>query len=99
MSVLNSGRGLGQVFAQPNLLSGSQTATLLKVNSTASLTLTAHFYTVSGELVGTAQGSTGANQVAWDFSGVASGFYLAVVELRDSGGMVTRQITHLVLRR
>jgi flagellar hook assembly protein FlgD len=101
VSVLNSGRGMvqGQVFAQPNLLAGGQTTTLLKVNSASSLTLTARFYTVSGELVGTAQGLEGTNQVAWNAMGVASGFYLAVVELQDSEGMVARQIIHLVVRR
>jgi uncharacterized repeat protein (TIGR01451 family) len=100
VTVLNSGGGLaqGQVIAQPNLLVGGQTTTLLKVNSTLRLTLTARFYAISGELVGTAQGLPGTNQVSWDAAGVASGFYLAVVELHDSEGMIGRQIIHLIVR-
>ncbi len=102
VSVLNSGLGMirGQVYAQPNLLTGGQTATLLRVDSPTGLTLKADIYALSGERVGEALGLPGTNQVSWDAGGLASGFYLAVVELRDSGGgMMGRQTTHFVVRR
>ena len=102
VGVINSGRGTveGHVFAQPNLLAGGQTATLIRVNSPLALTLTARFYSIAGEAVGTAQGLPGTNQVSWDAAGLASGFYLALVELHDAnGGILVRQTTHLVVRR
>jgi uncharacterized repeat protein (TIGR01451 family) len=102
VGVLNSGRGMveGQVFAQPNLLAGGQTTTLIRVNSPLAMTLTAHFYSIAGESVGTAQGLPGTNQVPWDAAGLASGCYLAVVEFHGAdGGILARQTTHLVVRR
>jgi hypothetical protein len=47
--------------------------------------------------VGTAQGLTGTNQVSWSAAGLASGYYLAVVELHDSRGILERQTVGLIV--
>ncbi len=100
VSVLNSARGMlpGQIYAEPNLLSAGQTATVLRINAAPGLTLKARFYDVAGELASTAQGSTGSNQVSWDSAGMARGLYLAVVELYGPNGFVGRQVTHIVVK-
>jgi flagellar hook assembly protein FlgD len=80
-------------YAQPNLLKAGQTTAVLKISSTAPLTLGARIYDLAGELLKTLQGQPGANQVAWNASGISSGVYLAQLEARDTNGMlVARQI-------
>jgi uncharacterized repeat protein (TIGR01451 family) len=93
-----SGPGYGQVFAQPNVLTGGQTRTVFKLESTYSFTLLVRVYDLSGELVAKAQGAPGRNQVDWDAAGLASGVYIAVVDLSGPNGLVTRQSTRLLVR-
>jgi len=88
----------GQVYAQPNVLTGGQTSTLLKVDSSLSLGLTARIYTVVGELVTVLEGQPGSNQVSWNTAGLASGLYVASVELRSSAGLVAKQVTHILIK-
>ena len=101
VAVIAGGAGLvpGNVVAQPNVLTGGQTTVTLKVASSLSLTLKARFYNLAGELVGVAQGSPGSNQLTWDTAGMASGLYIAVVDLYGPNGFVQRKTTRLVVQQ
>jgi flagellar hook assembly protein FlgD len=95
----NEHSGVGQITARPNILNSENGyQTVLKSNSSMSLTIKASVYTIAGELVGVMQGETGTNRVGWDASSLVSGLYLAVVEGIDSeGGLVSRQIVKIVV--
>jgi hypothetical protein len=84
----NSAAGAGVVTAWPNRLTASNGAltTTFHSNSSQSLTLGVSIYTVAGERVTGLTGSAGTNQATWNASGIASGLYLAVVDLTDSNG-------------
>jgi uncharacterized repeat protein (TIGR01451 family) len=89
----------GVVVAIPNVLTSGQTTTILTVNSTTSYTLTANLYDVAGELIRKATPGPGANQATLDFTGISSGIYMAVTELRDAnGGLVSKQITKILIQ-
>jgi hypothetical protein len=97
----NRVNGVGVVTAWPNILNASKGAltTTFHTNSSMSLNLKVSIYTVAGELVHQATGNDGANPPAWDASSVASGTYLAVVELINAanGGVMGRQTIKLVV--
>lgn len=80
----------GPVRVTPNPAGGTfGTSVLFDVNTTAYLTLRVTLYTLAGELLGERiDGTPGAASATWDFSNkkVASGLYLAVVELIDAQG-------------
>lgn len=96
----NASAGLGKSYSQPNILtSASEPATFVN-NSNVSLTLTATLYTLAGERVAVFTGTPGTNQAPWSSTGLASGLYVVVVELRDAaGGLAGRQLTKVVIRR
>ena len=77
-----------KVRAWPNFIQGTG-GTVLKVFASPALTLAATFYDLAGEKVAFERGAPGANEVAWQASGLASGLYVAVVECRNSGGQET----------
>ncbi len=63
-------------------------------------TVQVRLYTLAGELMNTLLSQPGdPSEVVWDLSagGVASGAYLAVVELKSNGGLVGRQILQVVV--
>ena len=96
----NNPVGNGNIYAQPNVLKGGNTATTLWINSTAQYTLNVGLYDVAGELIKTIQGVPGTNQAALEMSGLSSGLYFAVVEIINSkGGSEGKQVTQLVLER
>jgi uncharacterized repeat protein (TIGR01451 family) len=100
--VMGGGAGAGTVVAAPNILTQSTglTSTTFQITSSNPYTLNASIYTVAGELIQVAQGNTGSNQVTWDASDVASGIYIAAVELRDAkGGLAGRQILKVLVVR
>ncbi|HTC21465.1 MAG TPA: hypothetical protein VK859_11495, partial [bacterium] len=98
----NSAAGAGVVTAWPNRLTASNGAltTTFHSNSAQSLTLGVSIYTVAGELVTTLEGGAGTNQASWNATGIASGLYLAVVNLTDSNGTsLGRQALKLIVIR
>ena len=93
----------GTVFAAPNILKGVNT-TIIEVNPTSAntnMTLTMSLYDVAGELVKKpVTGQTGMNEVDLNASGLASGLYLVVVDLRDiNGKFIQRQTTKIIIQR
>ena len=54
-------------------------------------------YDPAGELVGKVQGAAGSGQATWDSSGLASGLYLAVVEVTGPAGFVDRKILQIAI--
>ncbi|HJT23910.1 MAG TPA: T9SS type A sorting domain-containing protein, partial [bacterium] len=97
----NSPSASGVVFAGPNILNGNSAGTTVGVDSALSLTLTASVYDVAGERVkNPVTGQTGGNRVTVDTSGLASGLYFVVVDLRDAqGNLIQKQVTQIVIRR
>ena len=92
--LVTSGSVLDSITAQPNILSPvSGMLTTFKVNSNQDLSVGVKVYTAAGEWVAGVEGAPGTNQVLWNAAGLASGLYLAVVEVsNDHGGVVQRQI-------
>ena len=88
----------GQLVVEPNVLSGGQTTAVFKVPSAQSLTLKVRIYDVAGEKVGAVQGSSGTGEAAWNAGGLASGLYIAVVEIYGGNGFLSRQTAHIVIR-
>jgi flagellar hook assembly protein FlgD len=87
------------VYPNPDSMrvNGSQVNFL--VNSPNPMTLKINIYTIAGEKVDHIDGQPGENPVVWDFSGrgLASGVYLADIEIYDSMGAMQRQITKVLL--
>lgn len=97
VAVMDQGVPSGLVSAWPNILKGPG-ATTLFVTSQPGLTLHIQIYDLAGELVGKVDGAAGTSQAGWTADKVASGIYLAVVELKDaSGNKVARQALKLMV--
>jgi flagellar hook assembly protein FlgD len=81
----------GKVLAEPNEIKGSTTSTIFNgaaVNGASSLKV--NIYTTSGELVQALSSSLPA--VGWTPNGLASGIYIASVEVDNAnGGLLSRQ--------
>ena len=91
---------MGWVSAQPNILhpSSGLATTTFYCQSAQSFTLRVHIYDVAGELVNGVEGAAGTNQALWNATGLASGLYLAAVDLVDAnGGIAGRQILKIVV--
>ncbi len=92
--VVTGSRSTGSVVAGPNLLNLSQgvSVTTFRADVPGAWTLNISVYTLAGERVKTTAGYPGADEVSWDASGMASGTYLAVVQVLDShGGLLERR--------
>ncbi len=100
VSVVDGSRGMvpGQLLVEPNVLAGGQTAAVFTVDSAQGFTLRVRVYDVAGELVGAVQGPSGADQAVWNAGGMASGLYIAVVDLEGPNGHVVYKTTKLVVR-
>ncbi|HJT23687.1 MAG TPA: hypothetical protein VJ873_03880, partial [bacterium] len=72
------------VFVEPNVLTEQHSVATFQAPYGMSMSI--RVYDVAGELVAKVQSSPGAGVVTWDASKLASGFYLAVVDLRDGAG-------------
>jgi flagellar hook assembly protein FlgD len=94
-----TGTGLGVVSASPNALGRGQTLVTFHNNSALSLEMKVSLYTTAGELVKTLTGDNGLNPPQWSTSGLASGLYIAVVELTNpnNGGLLGRQIVKITV--
>ena len=98
VTVLGRSGTSGSVLAEPNILNSANSfQTVFRCGSPAGATLKASLYTLTGELVTVVQGPLGGNQAAWDASGVASGLYLAVVQVMDNGGGIVSSQTVKVI--
>ena len=88
MVVGGGDEGPGTVTAKPNpvRLSGGAASATFKVEANEARTLRVKIYTLAGELVAHPEGGAGTNQASWDASRVASGMYLAEVEVLGLDG-------------
>lgn len=90
--------GLGTVISKPNLIDRSkgQAGTTLSING--NVTLHVGLYTILGELVGVADGVAGSGQAYLDTTSLASGLYLALVDIKDpASGLITRQTVKIAI--
>jgi flagellar hook assembly protein FlgD len=97
--VLAGGGANGRVLAEPNVLEPTQTMTTTfnGTGITNAWTLTVKIYTIAGQMVTVIQGATGTATAQWAAAGIASGLYLASVEVRDTNGGVIEHQTLKVL--
>ena len=96
----NRAEGAGTVTAEPNMINASKgpMTTTFSTNSSQSLTLEVSIYTVAGELVTKIAGQAGTDQATWNAAGLASGVYLAVVDLTNpNGNSLGRQIVKVAV--
>ena len=91
-----SGAVMKNVVAGPNISRGGE-AVAIQYTLSQAARVTLRIYTMTGELVYEkgAQGSEGANKMAWDVKnqggqGVASGLYLYVLEAQGANGTVRK---------
>jgi len=104
ISVIHQGLavGSGLVTVYPNPLSERVNGSIINFapNSSTPVSLKIRVYTLAGELVQKdLQSNLGDAVLTWDFTGkgVASGLYLAVIEVRDGLGGLQRQITKIAI--
>jgi len=96
--VLPSAGVSGIAMARPNVLNPAKgmvtTFDASGVSNASSLKI--RIYTTTGELVRTI--TSASTQVPWDASGVASGIYIANIEIDNaSGGMINRQFLKVLV--
>ena len=93
---------LGDLAAWPNIIQPSTGSnyTEFKLGSNDPNSLKVSIYDTAGELVAKVQGAAGTNSASWSADGVASGFYIAVVEIQDPNGRtIQRKLLKLVVIR
>lgn len=76
----------GTVKALPNILTDANPGTDFQVQSTDPLTLTVRVYDLAGEMVARVVGVPGSDSAYWNATGMASGIYIAVVDLNQTDG-------------
>jgi len=90
----------GSVVAAPNPVLSGEAGTMFRVTSGAALTLRVSIYNVAGELVRKVEGLPGTGEAWWDTRSVASGLYIAAVEMMAPGlGTVDRQVKKVMVIR
>jgi hypothetical protein len=89
LTVVNSGRPGGTIVAYPNPWQKGDPGITFKASAPAGLTLNVWLYDLAGEKVGFLQGPAATGQATWVGGSMASGVYIAVLELRDGGGNLT----------
>src|SRR5665213_337958 len=89
----------GTVVAEPNVLTTGQTLTTFNgTGITNAWTLNAKVYTIAGELVKSIPGTPGTAMAQWNAAGIASGVYVAVVQVQDSnGGVLENQLLKVLV--
>ena len=95
----STGTGLGVVSASPNMIGRGSTLVTFHNNSSLSLTMKVSLYTVAGELIGAPiTGDNGSNPPQLNTGSLASGLYIAVVELSNaSGGIMGHQTVKITV--
>jgi len=100
ISVMADSTDSGEVVAGPNPVLEGEAGTKFMVRGGSSNTLRASIYNVAGELVRKVEGASGAGEVWWGTEGVASGLYIAVVEvIRPGRGVIDRKIKKVMVMR
>ncbi len=93
---------LGVINAEPNILNQGQTLLTFRVvppPGSGNWTMDkVRVYDTAGELVGQTNGNPGMNAAVYNAQGLASGLYLAVVDIVDSEGhFIGRQVVKFVV--
>jgi flagellar hook assembly protein FlgD len=99
-TVLVVGGGVsGTVIAKPNVLTPGQTLTTFNGTGVAGAwTLNVKIYTIAGQKITSISGTPGTATVQWTATGIASGIYLASVEIQNSnGGVIERQTLKILV--
>ena len=93
------GSGLGIVTAAPNRVGRNSGPVTFTNNSAMNLLMKVNLYTTDGELVKTVTGDNGVNPPVLTTGGLASGLYIAVVDLQNpnGGGAMGRQTLKIVI--
>ena len=86
----------GAVVAVPNILRDGQTETVFQVPEPGA-TLTVTIYDLAGERVVGGTCSQGSSKCYWNCNGVASGLYIARVQVRDSDDSTRSQTLKLAV--
>ena len=88
----------GVISVVPGTVDMTQGNPMVVFQSTAvGLNLKVRVYTIAGQLVGQAAGSAAGTN--FDVTGLASGYYLGVVEASDTQGLVVRRIVGFTVTR
>jgi len=97
--IVTGGGGSGTVIAEPNALATGQTLTTFNGTGIANAwTLNAKIYNIAGELVKPITGSPGTATAQWNAAGMASGIYIAAVQVQDSnGGVLENQLLKVLV--
>jgi len=97
--IVVGGGASGTVIAEPNVLTTGQTLTTFNgTGITNAWTLNAKVYTIAGELVKSIPGTPGTAMAQWNAAGIASGVYVAVVQVQDSnGGVLENQLLKVLV--
>jgi len=98
--VISGGGVSGTVLAEPNVLEPAQTMTTT-FNGTGIMNawvLNVKIYTIAGQIVALISGTQGTATASWTATGIASGLYLASVEVSDlNGGVMKHQTLKLLV--
>lgn len=88
----------GTVIAEPNALTFGQTLTTFNgTNVAGAWMLNVKIYTIAGQMVTSISGAPGTATTQWTATGIASGIYLASVEVQNSNGGVLKRQTLKIL--
>jgi uncharacterized repeat protein (TIGR01451 family) len=89
--------GAGVVTAMPNALSATAPTAIFNATGAGVTTLKVRIYTTAGELVeDQLQGPSGV--VSWTPDNIASGLYLAVVEVSDAKGLLSTKVLKISVK-
>jgi uncharacterized repeat protein (TIGR01451 family) len=98
--VVMSGGANGTVLAEPNVLeSGSTLTTTFNGNGiTNAWMLNVKIYTIAGELIQVIPGTPGSTSTQWTATGMASGIYIAAVQVQNAnGGIIENQLLKILI--
>jgi hypothetical protein len=100
--LVTAGEGIsGAVVARPNLLKPKQGVPIATFDGTGianAFTLTVNIYTITGELVKAITGPSGTAMASWNATRIASGIYIASVEVQDgNGGVIKQQLMRILV--
>ncbi len=96
MVLNNAKQTVPKVWAYPNPLTGGSRLVEFQ-GSVANVNLTVRIYDLAGELVTELKGAGGTSRVTWNAAGIASGLYIAKVELKGTTGKIIAKQTLKVL--
>ncbi len=101
ITVLTETMATGAAVAKPNVLNSANgmTATFDATNVSGAYSIQVQIYTMAGEKVRTLSSFHGFPQVGWIATGMASGIYVASVNIQNAGGgtIGTQRLKVLVL--